>query len=49
MDVNIPTGIPFEYTLDENCLPLVSRNYLCDKETLKKAMSGFPPSPNQAN
>lgn len=38
MNLNLPTGIPFEYTLDENCQPLVSMKFLGDEETVKKAM-----------
>jgi len=38
MGLNLPTGIPFEYTLDENLKPLVSMKFLGDDETVKKAM-----------
>lgn len=38
MNMNLPTGIPFEYTLDENLKPVVSLKFLGDKETVKKAM-----------
>ncbi|CAH1737195.1 unnamed protein product [Aphis gossypii] len=38
MELNLPTGIPFEYTLDENLKPLVSMKFLGDDETVKKAM-----------
>ncbi|XP_015370345.1 PREDICTED: phosphoglycerate mutase 2-like [Diuraphis noxia] len=38
MGLNLPTGIPFEYTLDENLKPLVSMKFLGDEETVKKAM-----------
>lgn len=38
MNLNLPTGIPFEYTLDKNCKPLVSMKFLGDGETVKKAM-----------
>lgn len=38
MELNLPTGIPFEYKLDENLKPLVSMKFLGDDETVKKAM-----------
>lgn len=38
MNVNLPTGIPFEYILDENIKPVVSMKFLGDKETVKRAM-----------
>lgn len=38
MNLNLPTGIPFEYTLDENFKPIVSMKFLGDDETVKKAM-----------
>lgn len=38
MNLNLPTGIPFEYTLDENMKPIVSMKFLGDDETVKKAM-----------
>lgn len=38
MDLNLPTGIPFEYELDENFKPVVSMKFLGDKETVKKAI-----------
>merc|ERR550539_1071654 len=38
MDLNLPTGIPFVYELDENMKPLVSMQFLGDEETVKKAM-----------
>lgn len=38
MSLNLPTGIPFEYVLDENFKPVVSMKFLGDEETVKKAM-----------
>lgn len=38
MSLNLPTGIPFEYQLDENLKPVVSMKFLGDEETVKKAM-----------
>lgn len=38
MKLNLPTGIPFVYTLDENLRPLKSLEFLGDPETVKKAM-----------
>lgn len=38
MNLNLPTGIPFEYVLDENLKPLVSMKFLGDAETVKNAM-----------
>lgn len=40
MKLNLPTGIPFMYTLDENLRPLSngSLQFLGDPETVKKAM-----------
>lgn len=38
MGLNLPTGIPFEYELDENMKPVVSMKFLGDEETVKKAM-----------
>lgn len=38
MNLNLPTGIPFEYILDENLKPLTSMKFLGDKETVKRAM-----------
>lgn len=37
VEINIPTGIPLVYKLDENLKP-VSKQYLSDPEELKKAM-----------
>ena len=38
MDLNLPTGIPFVYELDENMKPVVSMQFLGDEETVRKAM-----------
>nr|XP_023015058.1 phosphoglycerate mutase 1 [Leptinotarsa decemlineata] len=38
MKLNLPTGIPFVYTLDENLKPIKSLEFLGDPETVKKAM-----------
>ena len=38
MDLNLPTGIPFVYELDENLKPVVSMKFLGDEETVRKAM-----------
>ncbi|XP_062124844.1 phosphoglycerate mutase 2 [Drosophila sulfurigaster albostrigata] len=38
MELNLPTGIPFVYELDECMKPLVSMKFLGDPETVKKAM-----------
>ncbi|KAG5880665.1 hypothetical protein JTB14_037564 [Gonioctena quinquepunctata] len=40
MEVNLPTGIPFQYTLDENMKPVPngSLQFLGDSETVNKAM-----------
>jgi len=38
MNLNLPTGIPFEYTFDENFQPVVSMKFLGDEETVKKAI-----------
>ncbi len=37
VDLNIPTGIPFVYELDEN-MKSVSKRYLADEETVRKAI-----------
>lgn len=37
MEVNVPTGIPLEYTLDSN-LKVVGKTYLGDPEVVKAAM-----------
>lgn len=38
MQLNLPTGIPFVYSLDENLSPVGSMQFLGDPETVKKAM-----------
>jgi len=38
MKLNLPTGIPFVYELDENFKPVVSMKFLGDEETVKAAM-----------
>lgn len=38
MCLNLPTGIPFEYELNENFEPVVSMKFLGDEETVKKAI-----------
>ena len=38
MGLNLPTGIPFVYELDENMKPLVSMKFLGDEETVRKAI-----------
>ena len=38
MDLNLPTGIPFVYELDESMKPVVSMQFLGDEETVRKAM-----------
>ncbi|XP_059610355.1 phosphoglycerate mutase 2 [Phlebotomus argentipes] len=38
MELNLPTGIPFVYELDENLKPVVSMKFLGDEETVRKAM-----------
>lgn len=40
MTLNLPTGIPFVYTLDEQLNPVAggSLQFLGDEETVKKAM-----------
>nr|XP_002126211.1 phosphoglycerate mutase 1-like [Ciona intestinalis] len=39
MELNLPTGIPFYYKLDENMKPIVSMQFLGDAETVAKAMA----------
>jgi 2,3-bisphosphoglycerate-dependent phosphoglycerate mutase len=39
MGLNLPTGIPFYYDLDENMKPVTSMQFLGDEETVKKAMA----------
>lgn len=38
MGLNLPTGIPFVYKLDEKMKPIESMKFLGDDETVKKAM-----------
>lgn len=38
MLLNLPTGIPFVYELDENFKPVVSMQFLGDEETVRKAI-----------
>merc|ERR1712156_1328581 len=38
MGLNLPTGIPFVYKLDENFQPVESMKFLGDEETVKKPM-----------
>merc|ERR1711988_2073714 len=38
MLLNLPTGIPFVYELDENMKPIKSMQFLGDEETVRKAM-----------
>ena len=38
MKLNLPTGIPFVYELDENFKPVKTMQFLGDEETVKKAM-----------
>merc|ERR1712111_218523 len=37
MGLNLPTGIPFVYKLDENLRPVESMRFLGDEETVKKS------------
>merc|ERR1719411_2020440 len=39
MGLNLPTGIPFVYELDQDLKPVVSMQFLGDKETVEKAMA----------
>lgn len=39
MKLNLPTGIPFVYELDENLKPVVSLKFLGDEETVAKAIA----------
>jgi len=39
MGVNLPTGIPFYYELDENMKPVKSMEFLGDEETVKRAIA----------
>ena len=38
LKLNLPTGIPFVYELDENLVPLVSMKFLCDDRVVKIEM-----------
>ncbi len=38
MGINLPTGIPFYYELDEDLKPVKSMEFLGDEETVKKAI-----------
>lgn len=38
MGLNLPTGIPFVYELDQDMKPVVSMQFLGDEETVRKAM-----------
>merc|ERR1712060_278695 len=38
MELNLPTGIPFVYELDENLKPVVSMQFLGDPETVAAAI-----------
>jgi len=38
MGLNLPTGIPFVYELDEDMKPIVSMQFLGDEETVRKAI-----------
>ena len=38
MGLNLPTGIPFVYELDENMKPIKSMQFFGDEETVRKAM-----------
>merc|ERR1711973_73351 len=38
MGLNLPTGIPFVYELDDNMKPVVSMKFLGDEETVRKAI-----------
>ena len=39
MGLNLPTGIPFVYELDENFKPVVSMKFLGDEATVKAAIA----------
>ena len=39
MGLNLPTGIPFVYELDENLKPVSSMKFLGDEETVAKAVA----------
>lgn len=38
MGLNLPTGIPFVYELDEDLKPIKSMQFLGDEETVRAAM-----------
>lgn len=38
MQLNLPTGIPFVYNLDENLKPVAPMKFLGDEATVKKAI-----------
>ena len=38
MGINLPTGIPFYYELDEDLKPVKSMEFLGDEETVRKAI-----------
>lgn len=38
MGLNLPTGIPFVYELDEDMKPVKSMQFLGDEETVRKAI-----------
>ena len=38
MGLNLPTGIPFVYELDEDLKPITSMKFLGDEETVRKAV-----------
>lgn len=38
MGLNLPTGIPFVYELDEDLKPIKPMQFLGDEETVRKAM-----------
>uniref|UniRef100_A0A1B6EXH7 phosphoglycerate mutase (2,3-diphosphoglycerate-dependent) n=1 Tax=Cuerna arida TaxID=1464854 RepID=A0A1B6EXH7_9HEMI len=39
MKLNLPTGMPFYYTLDEKLKPIISMQFFSDRETVEKAMA----------
>nr|CAD7204247.1 unnamed protein product [Timema douglasi] len=39
MNLNLPTGIPFVYELDENMKPIKTLQYLADEETVLKSIA----------
>jgi len=38
MGLNLPTGIPFVYELDDDMKPITSMKFLGDEETVRKAV-----------